>query len=84
MRGREPLVVLDVAPAHHGAEWTPSLVEILMRRRSGELAQVDQQRRRASRKASIGIRLCPPASALASPSPEARSCTASGSVVGQA
>ena len=45
MRGGEPRIVLDVAPAHHGAE--PHAVggdlDLAQLR---ELAQVDQQRRR--------------------------------------
>ena len=46
MRGREPRIVLDVAPAHHGAEphavgGNLDLVQL------GQLAQVDEQRRRS-------------------------------------
>ena len=45
MRGRKPRVILDVAPAHHGAEvhavrGDPDLPQLL------ELAQVDEQRGR--------------------------------------
>ena len=84
MRGREPLVVFDVAPAHHGAERRRPASEILMPRRSASLRRSTSNVGWASRKASIGTRLWPPAIALASPSCEARSWIASGSVVGQA
>src|SRR5499433_4420192 len=56
---------------------TPSAA-ILILRRSARSEGV------ASRKASIGIRLWPPAIAFASPSREASSATASASVVGHA
>ncbi len=77
MGGIEPRVVLDVAPAHHGAE-PHAIAGDLDPPQLGEFAQVDQQRRRcATRNAIIGTRLWPPASTLASPPPAARSATAS-------
>src|SRR5262249_6642810 len=62
---------------------TPSAA-ILISRRSGSLRRSTRSEGVASRKASIGIRLWPPAIAFASPSREASSATASASVVGHA
>ena len=50
----------------------------------GQLAQIDESDGVASRNASTGIRLCPPASTFASPERGASSATASPRVVGHA
>src|SRR5262249_42734956 len=60
------------------------LAEILISRISGSLRRSTRSVGVASRKASIGIRLWPPAIAFASPSREASRATASASVVGHA
>ena len=84
MRGREPLVVLDVAPAHHARRAARRPLPIVMLLRSGSLRRSTSSDGCATRNAIIGIRLWPPAIGFASPSCEASSATASASVAGQA
>ena len=66
MRRAQVLAVEDVAPAHLGAERTPSL-PISMRSRPSSLRRSTSSDGVARRNAIIGIRLCPPAITLASP-----------------
>src|SRR6202035_3183363 len=65
MRRRQPLIVLDVAPAYQRAEPEAVIAD-------GDIAEPGSRRRSTSklgaarRKARTGIRLCPPAMTTAS------------------
>jgi hypothetical protein len=82
MCSRQPFVVLDVAPAHQRR--ADALGDILMSRNSGSLRRSTSRLGATIRKASMGIRLCPPAIGRASTPREASSATASERLPGQA
>ena len=80
VRGGQPPIVLDVAPANPGAKPNAALADGNVAE-PGNPAQINEQLGAASRKARTGIRLCPPAITVASGSDTSRSI-ASRSVAG--